>query len=112
MNHLNLQHFRKLLLSLRDRVTNELPRLAETVRADARAPGEHDPTVSESVEKELILEHMEEDIRAQIVAALQRLDDGSFGNCAMCHNPIGKARLDTIPYTPYCVACERAIEAE
>lgn len=112
MNERELRHYRQRLLALRDRVTSELTRLAETVRIDARAPGEHDPTVSESAERELILEHAEENIRGQVMQALSRIDDGTYGRCLKCGTPIIKARLDTIPYTPYCVACERAIEAE
>lgn len=111
MSESELRHYRKRLLALRDRVTSEMPRLADTVLTDARAPGEHDTAVSESSDKELVLERAEEDIRRQVMQALQRIDDGTFGKCLTCGKPIGKARLDTIPYTPYCVACERAAEA-
>lgn len=112
MKELDLRHYRKRLLEMRDRVTSEMPRLADTILTDARAPGEHDAAVSESADKELILELTEEDLRRQVVDALKRIDDGSFGKCQTCGNAIGKARLDTIPYTPYCVACERIIEGE
>ena len=112
MNPNELQRYQSRLVELRDRVTSELSRLAETVQTDARPPGEHDTLVSESADKELLLEHAEEDIRGQVVQALKRIDEGTFGQCQACHRPIAKARLDTIPYTPYCVACERAIEAE
>jgi RNA polymerase-binding transcription factor DksA len=112
MSELELRHYRQRLLALRDRVTSELPRLAETVLTDARAPGEHDVAVSESADKELLLEQTEEDIRSLVVQALARIDDGTYGRCQMCGGPVGKARLDLIPYTPYCIACERAVEAE
>jgi DnaK suppressor protein len=111
MNEMEVRHYRNRLLALRDRVTSEMSRMADTVLTDARAPGEHDPAVSESADKELILEHTEEDIRRLVMQALARIDDGTFGRCQTCGGPIGKARLDLIPYTPYCVACERAAEA-
>ena len=111
MSDLELRHYRKRLLALRDRVTNELPRLAEIVLTDARAQGEHDVAVSESADTELLLEHTEEDIRSLVMQALQRIDVGTYGRCQMCGGPIGKTRLDAIPYTLYCVACEREIEA-
>ena len=56
MNECEIRHYRKRLLELRTRVTSEMPRLAETVLTDARAPGEHDAAVSESSDKELVLE--------------------------------------------------------
>lgn len=111
MNECELRHYRKRLLEMRTRVTSEMPRLAETVLTDARVPGEHDAAVSESSDKELVLELAEEGIRRQVMQALQRIEDGTFGRCQMCRRSIGKARLDLIPYTPYCVACERTAEA-
>jgi DnaK suppressor protein len=35
-------------------------------------------------------------------AALVRLDDGTYGTCVICGNPIEPARLQAIPETPYC----------
>jgi RNA polymerase-binding protein DksA len=112
MNRLELRHYRNRLVALRDRVTREIPRMVETVLTDGAAPGEHDRGVSESSDKELVLEQTEESIRAQVVQALERIEDGTYGLCQSCARPIGKARLDLIPYTPYCVACELATEAK
>jgi RNA polymerase-binding transcription factor DksA len=41
------------------------------------------------------------EIRA-IKAALQRIEDGSYGNCLRCGEPIEAARLDLLPFTPFC----------
>jgi hypothetical protein len=38
-------------------------------------------------------------------AALERLDQGSFGECESCGESIPKPRLDAIPYTRFCVDC-------
>lgn len=40
-----------------------------------------------------------------IDAALARIDDGTFGLCTKCHNPIEAERLRAIPETPLCAAC-------
>lgn len=40
-----------------------------------------------------------------ILAALQRLADGDYGHCAKCGADIGDARLDVLPYTPFCREC-------
>jgi RNA polymerase-binding transcription factor DksA len=42
-----------------------------------------------------------------IDAALKRIDEGSDGRCARCGEPIGEARLDLLPYTPFCRHCAR-----
>jgi RNA polymerase-binding transcription factor DksA len=44
-------------------------------------------------------------ILEQIAAALERIDAGTFGRCQECGQAIPAARLDTLPYTPYCVTC-------
>lgn len=41
----------------------------------------------------------------QIRAALKRIDDGSYGDCARCGEPIAEARLDALPWTPLCRSC-------
>jgi RNA polymerase-binding transcription factor DksA len=40
-----------------------------------------------------------------ITAALQRIADGTYGLCAKCGAEIGTARLDALPYTPFCRDC-------
>src|SRR5262245_17360404 len=44
---------------------------------------------------------------ARVDAALRRLDDGTYGTCASCGNPIGMERLEAIPWAPYCIDCAR-----
>lgn len=41
----------------------------------------------------------------QIRAALQRIEDGSFGICTKCGDEISAARLDVVPFTPFCRDC-------
>jgi DnaK suppressor protein len=41
----------------------------------------------------------------QIDQALIRVEDGGFGLCSNCGNPIPEKRLDAVPWTPYCVDC-------
>ena len=43
-------------------------------------------------------------------AALDRVEDGSYGVCARCGKPIGFARLDARPEATLCIACARAAE--
>ncbi|WP_349290527.1 MULTISPECIES: TraR/DksA C4-type zinc finger protein [unclassified Brevibacterium] len=40
-----------------------------------------------------------------IAAAVTRLDDGTFGICAACSQPIAQARLDARPSAALCVTC-------
>ena len=46
----------------------------------------------------------------QIEAALARIDEGEFGICQACYNPISDARLLTLPYAELCLDCQQAKE--
>ncbi|MDG4648034.1 TraR/DksA C4-type zinc finger protein [Roseibacterium sp. SDUM158017] len=63
-----------------------------------------------AVEREAdeVLERLGESGQTEIVrirAALKRLDEGEYGYCVKCGNEITEARLDVIPWTPFCRAC-------
>lgn len=39
-------------------------------------------------------------------AALRRVQEGIYGDCLECEEPIGYARLKASPETPFCVSCQ------
>lgn len=43
-------------------------------------------------------------------AAMERVGDGSFGECQHCGNVIGEKRLEAVPWTPNCISCQEKIE--
>ncbi len=43
----------------------------------------------------------------QIDAALQRIDDGSYGICAVCGKPITEQRLRAVPWATLCIDDQR-----
>lgn len=42
----------------------------------------------------------------EIEAALNRLEEGGFGGCAECGEPIAVVRLAAVPYACYCIRCQ------
>jgi DnaK suppressor protein len=44
--------------------------------------------------------------RTEVVDALQRIQDGSYGECADCGKPIPDGRLEARPEASRCVACQ------
>jgi len=42
--------------------------------------------------------------------AIQRMDDGSYGDCDGCGKPIPLQRLQAVPYVNDCIACRRKAE--
>lgn len=47
----------------------------------------------------------------EIADALQRIEQGTYGVCLECEEPISVKRLDAVPWARYCVACQEAIAA-
>lgn len=43
-------------------------------------------------------------------AALQRIREGTFGECVSCGNEINSKRLEAVPWAQYCIACQEKIE--
>lgn len=61
-------------------------------------------------EHELALTQNARELLAQTERALARIADGSYGVCASCGQPIGKARLQAFPRAVLCVSCKQREE--
>jgi DnaK suppressor protein len=48
----------------------------------------------------------------EVTSALQKIADGSFGDCERCGEPISEKRLEALPFARYCIECQRAVEEE
>jgi DnaK suppressor protein len=46
----------------------------------------------------------------QVRAALDRIKDGSYGICLSCEDEIPPQRLEAVPWTPYCIQCQRTFD--
>ena len=42
---------------------------------------------------------------AQIRAALRRIEEGTYGVCVECGEPIPGKRLEVVPHAPRCIQC-------
>jgi len=65
-------------------------------------------TVQLAGERELAARNLEREaqILAQVGAALKRIDDGEFGICLGCGEPISPKRLAAVPWAAYCLKCQ------
>jgi DnaK suppressor protein len=46
----------------------------------------------------------------EVDEALDRIENGSFGMCEECEEPIALKRLEVIPNARYCVRCKEELE--
>lgn len=87
--------------------------LAEILRDGVDVAGNDQADVgSTSLERdsELSLAANQTELLAQTRTALERLADGSYGDCANCGEPIGKLRLLAFPRATLCIQCKQREE--
>jgi DnaK suppressor protein len=46
---------------------------------------------------------------SRVEAALRSIDDGTYGICTNCGEPIATERLEAIPWAPTCIDCARKL---
>ena len=95
------------------RLTEELEQLKASVRsADERREGspfgkrEEEATESFELEKRLALEKRMKDQLADIECALHKFDEGTYGLCDSCGQPIDPDRLEALPQARLCLSCK------
>jgi RNA polymerase-binding transcription factor DksA len=47
----------------------------------------------------------------EVIEALARMEDGRYGTCRQCSQPLPVARLEVLPQLALCMECQRALEA-
>ena len=76
--------------------------------SSANADDEHDPegaTIAFERQHVAALLGQARDHLAEIDSALRKLDDGSYGVCETCGQPVGAGRLAARPTAARCVRC-------
>ena len=48
----------------------------------------------------------------EVMNALRRIDEGTYGVCPECDEPISAKRLDALPWARFCVTCQEKIAAK
>jgi DnaK suppressor protein len=108
-----LAKYRKMLLEERQRLLNNSK---QSLKSDLALspddlPDETDLAANE-VNQNLIfrLRDRERQLIGKINEALARMDEGTFGLCESCEEPIEPKRLDVRPVSTLCVACKERQE--
>jgi DnaK suppressor protein len=78
---------------------------------DSNADDEHDPegvTIAFERSQVAALVLQVQGHLAEVEAAIQRLEGGTYGLCERCGQPIAKARLEARPAARTCIRCASA----
>ena len=47
---------------------------------------------------------------SQVSAALERIAQGTYGQCLRCDGPIGERRLHALPWAAFCLECQEGMD--
>ena len=122
MDATKIETMRSALLTRRDEVRTEIDRLGEELRSfgsddqtDMAGLGNHLADEGSNVFEQERLSTVVadfEDILAQVNAALNRMEDGTYGTCQRCGKLINEERLEAFPHVAFCIECQTLIERE
>jgi DnaK suppressor protein len=108
----NLDDYRRRLLALERQLVARLGREVETAREvqDDEANVGDLAHVDELKEEYFALADTDSAILAEVRAALRRIEDGTYGRCAVDGEPIDPKRLEAVPWTRYCLKHQLELE--
>jgi DnaK suppressor protein len=116
LNKKELKKFQELLQDKRKAVLERARRMLseENMTLDTNdLPDEMDLAASEYLQSfEFRLRGREKSLLTKLDLALRKIDEGTFGVCEICEEPIGKKRLEARPETTLCIKCKEDQERE
>lgn len=112
---MNISELEKRLREKQRELLEDMARTESEARESRVAEVEDgaDRSVSSEAKEGLLQETtFDWNVFTQVRDALQRIDHGSYGKCVDCGCQIEPARLDSVPWTPYCLADEKRHDRE
>lgn len=119
---LDTARFQKMLLDERKRVQEAIDYLhkehpgavdeEEAEEVSGTSDNHLAETATATLDREIdySLEENSTEVLAAIDQALKRMEDGDYGMCAKCSQPIAVERLEARPWSLLCIACQRLEE--
>ncbi len=108
-----LEGYRKTLLTRREQLALELRQATANFIADGAVYSDTTDQASADADKSLLLQmkNRDRDILWQIDEALKRIDQGVYGDCENCAEPIAEARIRAFPFATLCIDCKAELES-
>ncbi len=116
MDKKSLAYFKKLILQKREEILKELGFIKDSSNNQDKETSGTDSTYSihmadhgtDEDEREKAYYHATRENRflLHLDAALERIEQGTYGVCKSCGKDIPKERLEAVPHTQLCVPCK------
>ncbi len=108
MNRRQLEHFRKLMISWKEALMQEVDRTVIHMKTDSNnyADSADRATQEEGFSLELRERDRERKLLRKIDQAIARIDNNEYGHCELCGVEIGISRLEARPTATMCIDCK------
>src|ERR1051326_5047906 len=113
MDKKRLESFKKRLEERQQELRRTVTRTEQDGRAaDLDSAQDIADRAASSYNKEFLFHQSNNDrqLLQMVEGALSRLRDGVFGQCISCGAEINAKRLEAVPWTRYCIACQEKME--
>jgi len=109
---MRIEQYRQRLLDIERQLVHRLGGEVEAARdaRDDHTAASDLANVDELKEEYFALAETDAAILAEVRAALKRIEDGTYGKCAVDGEPIGEKRLESVPWTRFCLKHQAEIE--
>jgi DnaK suppressor protein len=107
-----IDDYKRRLQKLEQDLVGRLGKEVETARdtADDQFDSGDLAHADELKEEYFALADTDSAVLVQVRAALERIDDGTYGKCLVDGGPIEPKRLESVPWTPYCLKHQSELE--
>src|SRR5437764_5023863 len=114
----NIEEMRNLLLAKRQELLDNIVGLMGSYEqmVDPTDVADHSEDLEggavdalERQQEQLVLVN-EQSLLREVEDALKRIEDGTYGRCIVCQQPIPEKRLSAIPWAARCVKDEEQVE--
>lgn len=113
MDKKRLDAFKKRLETRQAELRKTVARTEQDGRAaDAESAQDIADRAANSYNKEFLFHQSNNDrqLLQMVENALSRIREGVFGQCISCGEDINPKRLEAVPWTRYCIACQEKVE--
>ncbi len=113
MDKKTLARFKKIILKEREQIIGEVKQIYESSKEMGQDGIQDIGDEAANIYNKQILLSLNENERMrlqEVDESLDRIENGTYGICEECGEPIGLKRLEVRPVAKYCVPCKTKLE--
>ncbi len=109
----DIQKFKSLLLERKEQIIKNIESIQNEIASlrgvDVNDEADYAAISTDRLIDDTITTKQQRELK-EIEEALKKIEDGSYGICEMCEEPISIERLKVKPQAKYCIVCREIVE--